>query len=256
VIFRVCGWFVALVLAFGLLATPAGANDPDALWHVVHGLCLTDKTLTGLPAPCLAVDRQGGWAVLRDLGSKTGVLVVPTKRRTGIESPELLQDGEPNYWQAAWDARRWVEKKVGRDVPREDIGLAINSALGRSQDQLHIHVDCVRPDVVAALKAGQGEIGWQWAPLSFHLAHRSYRVMLLSGAELGKRDPFKLLAAENPYVRRHMANQTLVVLGATFPDGSPGFVLAAAEAATPGNLDGHGEELLDHRCQVLKLGPN
>jgi CDP-diacylglycerol pyrophosphatase len=239
-------------LAIVAFAGPVGSSDSAALWHFVHDLCLTDMKVTGHPAPCLAVDRKAGWAVLRAPGERTHLLVTPTRRIAGIESPALLAPGSPNYWQAAWAARRWIERRTGRSIPREDIGLAINSIYGRSQDLLHIHVDCVRPDVVAALKSGWWGVGWDWAPIPYHLAHRTYRVRRLTGAELGDRDPFKLLAAENAYVRSHMASQTLVVLGATFPDGSPGFVLAAAEGGRAGNAEGHGEELLDHTCQILK----
>jgi CDP-diacylglycerol pyrophosphatase len=246
--------FLRLIpFAFGLalLGSPAGASDSNFLWHVVRDLCLTDIRLTGHPAPCLAVDRRAGWAVLKVPGEHTQVLLVPTTRIAGIESPKLLAPGGPNYWQAAWAARRWVERKATAPIPREKIGLAINSVYGRSQDQLHIHIDCVRADVIAKLKANAGAIGLAWAPFPVSLAGEDYRAMRLSGAELGERDPFKLLAAESPGVRATMGSQTLIVIGAQSPDGSPGFVLLAAEAGRSNNPDGHGEALLDHTCAAL-----
>ena len=248
---------LAIFLGLGWLLAPpsAGASNPNALWHVVHDLCVVDMRVSGHPAPCLMVDRRHGWAALKDLRGKTQVLLIPTRKVTGIESPKLLEPGGPNYWRAAWDARRFFEKRAGREVPREDVGLAINSMFGRSQDQLHIHIDCVRADVIAALAAHADEIGTDWAPLGVDLAGKRYRARRLEGADLDGRDPFKLLAAESPDVRADMGRQTLAMIGATFAAGRPGFILLAATGNTPENPDGASEALLDHDCAVLSPRP-
>src|SRR5580658_10442314 len=87
-------WLAILIaVAVGVVlptGSPAVADHPNALWHVVHGLCLRDKEISGLPAPCLAVNRQEGYAVVPDLRHRTQVLVVPTTRVAGIESPQIL----------------------------------------------------------------------------------------------------------------------------------------------------------------------
>ncbi len=237
-------------LAFGVSASPISAPHSIALWRVVRGLCMTDMKVSGHPAPCLEVN-PAGYAVLRDPQAKTEILLVPTTRLVGIESPELQAPGAPNYWQAAWDARRLIEDRVGRQAVREDIGLAINSAFGRSQDQLHIHVDCVLPEVKAALEMRADEIGASWAPLGFALAGKYYRAMRLDGEAFGERDPFKLLAQGSPEARADMARQTLAVVGVRSSDGRPGFIMLAATGNTPGNPDGASEALLDHSCAVL-----
>ena len=82
---RACAVIAGLFLAAGLVATPAAADHPNALWHVVHGLCLRDQRVTGQPAPCLSVDPREGYAVAPDLGHRTQVLLVPTVRLAGIE---------------------------------------------------------------------------------------------------------------------------------------------------------------------------
>jgi len=216
-------------LAFGVSASPISAPHSIALWRVVRGLCMTDMKVSGHPAPCLEVN-PAGYAVLRDPQARTEILLVPTTRLIGIESPEL-------------------------QVPGEDVGMAINSAFGRSQDQLHIHVDCVLPDVKAALAAHAGEIGATWTPLSFALAGKYYRALRLDGDALAERDPFKLLAQGSPKARADMARQTLAVVGVRSNDGRPGFILLAATGDTPGNPDGAGEALLDHSCAVLEDSP-
>jgi CDP-diacylglycerol pyrophosphatase len=125
---------LAVCLAFGVSASPISPPHSNALWRVVHGLCMTDMLLSGAPAPCLEVNRRGGYAVLRNPQAATEVLVVPTTQIVGIESPELQAPGGPNYWQAAWDSRRYFEQRADRAVPREDVGMAVNSVFGRSQD--------------------------------------------------------------------------------------------------------------------------
>src|SRR5690349_5891005 len=86
-----------LVVTAGLLAPSAAADHPHALWHVVHGLCLTDQRIIGDPVPCLEVDVRKGYAVAPDPGHRTQVLLVPTARLPGIESPRLLEPGKVNY---------------------------------------------------------------------------------------------------------------------------------------------------------------
>jgi hypothetical protein len=51
----------------------------------------------------------------------------------GIESPALLRENAPNYWEAAWDARRFVEEGARRQLPRDKIGMAINWQLAAAR---------------------------------------------------------------------------------------------------------------------------
>ena len=208
--------------------------------------------ISKLPAPCVAVNLRGRYAVLKDMRGPTQLLLIPTDRIGGIESPALLGPNSPNYWQAAWDARPLFDKGAGRPVPREDVGLAINSAYGRTQDQLHIHIDCVQPSVKDVLEFEMANIGNAWKPMDVTFSGHHYRVRRLAGADLGARDPFKLLAAGDPEARADMSHETLVVIGAIFEDGTPGFFLLSDRADLTAGNQGAGEELLDHRCRVLE----
>lgn len=242
---------VALCLVGAIASTPSEAAHPNALWHVVHDLCVADMKASGLPTPCEKVDLAGGWAVLKDIRGATQLLLIPTTRNSGIDSPQVLAPGSPNYWRAAWAARPLFERRAGRAVRRDDIGLAINSIHARSQNQLHIHIDCVRADVREALRTHEAEIGPEWTALDVDLAGRRYRAMRLEGADLGGRDPFRLLAEGDPAARADMAARTLVVIGAAFADGTPGFFLLSHRADLALGDGAAGEELLDHRCAVL-----
>src|SRR5581483_7670374 len=137
--------FAAFIVAASIVASRAG--DRLALWRIVHDQCVPDEKENGSPSPCAAVDlsagEERGVAILKDLVGIAQFLPIPTRRLTGIESPELLAPDAPNYWRAAWAARGAMERRLGRPLSREAVGMAINSSLARSQDQLHIHIDCV-----------------------------------------------------------------------------------------------------------------
>jgi CDP-diacylglycerol pyrophosphatase len=179
------------------------------------------------------------------------MLLIPTTKITGIESPALLAPGAPNYFQDAWAAQSFVDHLAGQTIPREDLGLAINSEDGRSQDQLHIHVDCVMPDVKQTLTAHLAEVGDKWAPFAEALEGHRYEAMRVAGADLAANNPFRLLADGDPAAKTDMGVETIVVVGETFPSG-PGFVLLADRADPASGDMGSGETLLDHDCQVLK----
>jgi CDP-diacylglycerol pyrophosphatase len=249
----------AAVLLAGLAAIfAAQAADPDALWKIVHGRCVPDQQSHGDPAPCvtvnLAAGEAQGYAVLKDIRGATQFLLIPTGRVAGIESPEILAAGAPNYFAAAWAARADMEAVLHHPLPREDVSLAINSPQARTQEQLHIHIDCLRADVVAALHADAAAIGPTWAPLPEPLGGHAYRARWLPDAQLATSNPFDLLAADVGAAA--MPQQTLVVAGAVSPDGQPGFVLLA-DHVDPATQDrAGGEELQDHDCAVARRPPS
>jgi CDP-diacylglycerol pyrophosphatase len=243
--------WLGAALAGALVALASAAHaDPDALWNIVHGKCAPNQASTGKPAPCLAVDLAGGYAVLKDLSGATQVLVIPTDKITGIESPDLLAPGAHNYWRDAWAARRWVETYAKQSIPRDELALAVNSIDGRSQNQLHVHVDCIDPAVRQALAAQLGHIRRRWTALDVDLAGHRYRAMRLYGAELS-RNPFKLLADGDPAARADMSLETLVAAGVRFRGGQPGFVLLSDRADLAAGDHGSGEDLMDHSCKML-----
>ena len=231
------------------IATRQLSADPSALWHIVHDRCVPHQSQVQDPAPCAAVLATEGSAVLKDSNGDYQFLLIPTARVSGIEDPAILAADAPNYWDAAWQARRFLEQRVGHSVPRDMLALAINAPSARSQDQLHIHIDCLRPDVRDALHAHKASVGRSWADFPVPLAGHRYRALLLSQSEMGATNPFRLLAAEVGAAA--MARHTLVLVGAEFPDIGPGFILldGAVDVAS-GDL-AHGEALQDHSCALL-----
>jgi CDP-diacylglycerol pyrophosphatase len=227
-------------------------HNPNALWHIVHDRCVPAARQGRMVKPCVQVSLEHGvrkgYVVIKDLRGVAQYLVIPTARISGIESPQLLQPSTPNYLADAWRARHWVEKKLGRTLARGDIALAINSIQGRSQNQLHIHVDCIRTDVRHALDRMLPAIGDTWAPLPQRLAGHPYRAMRLFGEQLHA-NPIKLLA-RSLRPGQSMGKQTVVVVGQRFADGRDGFLLLADHSDRATNDWGGGEELQDHQCHI------
>ncbi len=247
--------FGCLLLA---LAFPARAANPHALWNIVHGECLPGQLQHGNPSPCTLVDLAGGiargYVVLKDRVGATQFLVLPTARIAGIESPQLLAPGAPDYMEDAWAARRFVRTRAPGPLGREDLSLAVNSFYGRTQDQFHIHIDCLKPEVRAALLRWRSALSDNWQRFPAPLAGHSYVARRLLGPDLSGVNPFLLLAESSPDARAHMGAFTLVAAGAFFAH-HPGFVLLAGRVDLARGNPGSGESLQDHSCALARRGP-
>jgi len=247
---------LALLALLALVALAQSAHaDPDALWKIVSEKCVPNEREYGQPAPCALVDLERGQAqgyvVLKDIVGDTQYLLMPTAKITGIEDPAVLAPGATNYFAAAWQERHYTVEAAKVALPRDALSLAINSTSGRTQNQLHIHIDCVRADVRAALQRQLASIGDDWAPLAEPLVGHRYRAIRVSGDDLGGFDPFQRLAAGVPGARDAMGSHTLAVVGAVLA-GAPGFVILDDQADPATGDRGSAEELQDHACALAR----
>lgn len=262
-----------LALAFGLTATAQAQSttaqaaapqvdgkathreDPDALWKIVHDHC-APAAADGIypPSPCAAVHQgAGGYAVLKDRHGAYQYLVLPLARTQGIESPELARPDAPNYLAEAWRARLYVEAALGLAQPREVLGLVVNSPEGRSQNQLHIHVDCMRRDVRDALARQLRHISsrWRWLPVGLPPHGHRYMARWVDGTELPI-NPFADLARALPAGDR-MAMHGLAVVGASRGPARPGFILLSDRIGPDDRAN--AEELQDVDCTMARRPP-
>ena len=230
------------------LAPDAGR---DALRQIVQNQCVLNWTQKQDPAPCERVfladakTNSSGYAILADRKGGAHYLLIPTQTMAGVDASELLDPDAPNYFAEAWHARGLITKFVGHPVPRTAIGLAVNTAHSRTQDQYHIHIECLRQDVYDSLHAVTQQITETWSSVT--VAGSTYSAMKIQGDGLDGSNPNELLAKLNPDVRHHMGDYTLVVAGAQFSSG-PGFVLLTGKAGPTGEL------LLDSSCAVAGGG--
>lgn len=251
---------ICACLTFLLLAADAAQGDPsrNALWEVVSNLCVPGQSQHHNPMPCLQVDLTGGiergFAILRDPRRGIQFLLIPTTRISGIESPIVRGPNATNYFASAWEARTHIDDALRQTLPRDDIGLAINSAVSRSQDQLHIHFSCIRADVAETLHEHEVDIGDQWAPFNFNLVGHRYTAMWVPGEHLSAQNPIRLLAEGLPDAMRDLSNRTLVVIGFTRSNGTKGFVILEDRINIERSDLAIGEELLDNSCRVAAVG--
>jgi len=238
------------IASLGLLAAAAApCANRDALRQIVLEQCVAHWLEQHTPAPCervflAAPQQQGsGYALLADRKGGAHFLLIPTRAISGIESPALLEPGTPNYFSAAWQARDRIAAVLGRPVPRSAVGLAVNPLRARSQDQLHIHIECLSPDVARAIKRAADGISSTWSPVT--IRGSSYSAVQILGEDLDSTDPFRILADRMPQPPRAMADFTLVIAGVQF-DSGPGFILLAGTGPA-------GELLLYSTCAFARL---
>jgi CDP-diacylglycerol pyrophosphatase len=235
------------VSAWAWLATESRAQDRDALREIIQEHCLPHWLQQGNPAPCERVflgagpSATDGYALLADAKGGAHFLLIPTGRVAGIESPEVLGPQAPNYFAAAWKARALIAAVLGHAVRRDDVGLAVNSEQHRSQDQLHIHIECLGDEVYRVLRTAGDRLTDHWTPI--RLARWQYEGMRVMGEDLQQVNPFELVSQHIPGAREHMGAYTLMVAGMQFEEGS-GFVILAGT-----NVPG-AESLLDAACTV------
>jgi CDP-diacylglycerol pyrophosphatase len=238
------------IASLGLLAAGAApCANRDALRQIVLEQCVAHWLQQHIPAPCERVflagpqQQNSGYAVLADRKGGAHFLLIPTRVISGIESPALLEPSAPNYFSAAWQARDRIAAAMGRPVPRSAVGLAVNPLHARSQDQLHIHIECLSPDVARAISRAAERISGTWSPVT--IRGSSYSAVRILGEDLDGANPFRILADRMPQPNRAMADFTLVIAGMQF-DSGPGFILLAGTGPA-------GELLLDSTCDIAGI---
>ena len=239
---------ILLAVSIGRLAFA----DRMVLWTIAHDRCVASVKASGSTKPCEVVEIAGandrGFIILKDLRGDTQYLIIPTERITGIEDPAVLAPDAVNYFAEGWHHMPFVSKAAHRHLPDDSLSLAINAPTGRTQDQLHIHLDCIRRDVKATLSRLAPGIGVSWAPLAEDIDGHHYRAMRIAAADLDYVNPFHLLADAG--AAGEMGTHTLVLTGAVFEGGKPGFILLDGHADLASGDRGSGEDLQDHDCAV------
>jgi len=224
------------------------SSDPgrDALRQIVQNQCVVNWQQHQNPAPCERVfladakTDSSGYAILPDRKGAAHYLLIPTQTMRGVESDELLDPDLPNYFAEAWRARDVITKFVGHPVVRTAVGLAVNNVHSRTQDQFHIHIDCLRQDVVDSLRAAAEQVGESWTPIN--VAGSTYQAMRIEAVTLDSASPFDLVAKLSPEARHHLGDYTVVVAGMQFKSGA-GFMLLTGTGPT-------GELMMDSTCAV------
>ena len=155
-------------------------------------------------------------------------------------------------WAYAWDeAEKWLEPSAETGVTATPawIGLDVNAGnvdasgaeLSRSMDRLHIHIACVRPDVIEALRA----MHTGTATLHFTEDNGVAFTIMRATSLRDKASPFMLLPADPSTWR----NRTIAVFGRR---DAAEFYVAIGTGPADGQIA--GEDLLDQTCATPSYG--
>lgn len=237
--------FVAALLNAGCVRL--STVDSDGLWKVVGGQCVRNERDANNPSPCTTVDFAHRYALLKDIAGRAQYLLIPTDRVPGIEAPQILYGGSPEYWQYAWDARGHVDARLHTTLAANQLGLEINSSTRRSQNQLHIHIDCLRADVTAALAPHRDDPPGAWQPLTLD-GHR-YRVTRVTSL-VDKNNPFRVVE-RSLAPQQKMGDQTILVTGAGADAARDGWLIVHSGLDMDGGT-GTAEGLMDHACRIAR----
>jgi CDP-diacylglycerol pyrophosphatase len=130
-------------------------------------------------------------------------------------------------------------------LPDNQLSLEINSQFRRSQNQLHIHIDCLHGNVSEALaRHANDPLGeWRWDTLD----GQRYRIMRVASLTQAN-NPFRIVARDNKDSAA-MATQTILVTGAGPSAEKDGWLVVNSSLDTDKG-SGTAEGLQDHACRV------
>jgi CDP-diacylglycerol pyrophosphatase len=220
----------------------------DDLRVIVQEQCLPHWQNARDPSPCESLGGEQGtepaYALLHDRKGGAHSLLIPTRTVRGIDEQVVLAAGAPNYFAAAWRARQALAAASGRSLSRTAVGMGINPVHARSQDQLHIHIECLGRSIYRGLQQAAGTLRDTWSPVRIDGA--DYLALRVKGEDLGAANPFALVAQGIPGA---INEYTLLLAGMQFRDG-PGFALLVQVDGVPAT-----ELLLDSSCAVTQERP-
>lgn len=237
-----------VLLSVAIITLPATAipkPSRNILWATLQ-FCILAKMTSGLTFPCLSVElseqNRPGTAVLRAPGRRTHIVVMPTDDVPGVEAPELRGSAGVTYWQAALAARSLVTDSLKGRIQIDDVGVAVNSVGGRSQDQLHIHVDCVRPSVGKALKQFGPAVSSEWSLFPIALRGSKFYAKRVSDDQMANLNPFAAVNSE-AFKGKHPGQTSFAIFNTQKYEGKSGYYILAYN-----DFESHAEKLLDHSC--------
>jgi CDP-diacylglycerol pyrophosphatase len=215
--------------------------------------CKLGFALTGLAFPCLKIvpapQPLAAYAILREPTHKERTILTPLASIDGIEDPRLLASDGPNYFDDAWRERAIVLADHPEKDPWQDAALAINAAVNRTQDHLHIHIGCVSARIKSALASQDRQISATgFEKISTRSAWRSFWVKFYQAESLSAINPFRIVADGVQGASDDMQDVTIGIVGASRRNGQRGFYILAQ---LYGEDDSYGsaEDLLDPKCR-------
>lgn len=218
--------------------------NSQQLWQIVSERCVPEQQSSGSPAPCLQVNLAQRYTVFNDANGPLHTLLIPTDKITGIESAELLNSKTENYFQHGWDTRYFLQQQAAFPIPERYLALAVNSRYGRTQNQLHLHLACLKPEVYQAISQQNSNIDYRWQVLNTPLPGRRYIAIKVTATA----NPFTVLSQ---YLQAEGDSMDNYGLTRVVTDKGEAILLATRIQLMALTL-GTAEELLDFDCKVAQ----
>jgi CDP-diacylglycerol pyrophosphatase len=219
------------VAALATFSAAAAVESREALWGVVQ-MCRINSEITGAAFPCLEANVKDGvrdgYVVLRPPLGSPDFILSPTRKISGVEESGLAAEDAPNYFEMAWSARSILARNGREPLPREDVALAVNSELARTQDQLHIHIGCLSKEVRQSIVALMPELSpSRWRRPTQPIKGMMFWARIIGHDSLAGVNPFRIVAESLPDARADPGAVNIVVAGARSIAGRDDFVLLA-----------------------------
>lgn len=240
-------WALAGCTAENVVGVLSGGRD--GLWRNVQQRCLVS---TAAHPDCAQVDQSRGLVLYKDAIGKSHYLVIPARTVTGVDDAKAWDGAGANPWAFGWAARGIVGQSLGKAVPDDMLGLAINSRTSRSQDQLHIHLDCISTAARALVNGAAGPIGTGWTAL--RLDGKPVRAMFVpASAPVLAVDPFQLVRdGAKGSATAPPPDRGIFVTYMDDRQGRAGFVVVDQPVDAAAGSNGHASDFLDRRCRLAE----
>ncbi|WP_084624546.1 CDP-diacylglycerol diphosphatase [Xanthomonas cassavae] len=241
-------WWAGVALVAILLCifgTMVYLTKIGTLWRTISEQCVPGFLHGNNPAPCLVVNPERDYVVLRSPAGPLHLLFVPLTRTLGSNAPWLNASNNPDYFKFAWQARDLLSKESGKTIPDTAVALTFDAYGWGTQDQLHLHLACLRPEVRNVLHTlGLALRSDRW--IEYRMLGHGYWLRAVSAEEFAAGNVLQQISHEAP-VGTGGLNHSGVAL-AKLQDGR--FVVAVLPRVLfgPDASSGAASEMQDFSC--------
>ncbi|SFC10956.1 CDP-diacylglycerol diphosphatase [Pragia fontium] len=253
-------WLTAIfIVAVVILAAWWGwvRSHSDSLWKIISQQCIPQQQMKqSQVSSCMDViltpDVAKGYVIFKDRNGPLHFLLIPATKVSGIEDKRLLQPDTTDYFSKAWDSRDYLARQAGQPIPRNMVALTINSAYGRSQEQLHIHISCIKPEIKALLDNQMDKFSEKWTKVEYGINNHDYIARTLTELQFRQMSLFQRLAAEVPDAAENMAKYGIALVPFTNKANTSMYLMLANRLDILGLNLGYTGDIQDYHCDLLK----
>lgn len=227
---------------------------------LIVSVCRLNSEISTSPLPCLAVEERDqekrGYALIREPTNRRRLILTPLATVSGIEDPRLLSSGAHNFFADAWTERHRLLDGLSSVDPWRDLAVGINSERNRSQDQMHIHIACIRPGVRAALEDHLDALSDHPSDATrLRLRNRFYWVSFMEAEDLQSIDPVRFVSESGQVHGADIGDLAVVAVGGEARNGRRGFYILAGGQNRRNDAPASMERLLDPACSLPRRPP-